>query len=292
MPEERYEASLVVAPTKGDVAELLHKPIVKACAASMAARKAFVVALSGGSLPSFLSSLSSSFDAAGIDPHYDRWHVLLADERCVPSDNDDSNVKSLRDAFLSGVPIPEAQVYGIDDGLLGGDGHATGEVAASYESNALRPALVHGDGKIDCAVLGFGPDGHTCSLFPDHALLKEDKLLVAPITDSPKPPPNRITLTLPVLNAMTRSVIFCGAGSSKGPILKAVFADGTVGAAGKEEDNDEYSVGMADPAPYPCGMVRPNVTDAVLSPALVFVVDGDAARELDLSDSPSPKSTL
>ena len=123
---------------------------------------------------------------------------------------------------------------------------------------------------------GFGPDGHTCSLFPGHPLLDERTRLVAPIDDSPKPPPSRITLTFPVLNSLCSKVIVCGAGESKQPILKAVFGRLVANPLNSNEAGEKaYTVEMADPAPYPCGMVRPEGSEA-----LVWMVDADAAEAL------------
>jgi 6-phosphogluconolactonase len=111
-------------------------------------------------------------------------------------------------SYLIQVPIPKSQVYGIDESLLK---VSTEAVASAYEETVLKPILQLSGGKIDCVILGFGPDGHTCSLFPNHPLLLHNDELryVAPIDDSPKPPMSRITLTLPVLNKYSRHILWC-----------------------------------------------------------------------------------
>jgi 6-phosphogluconolactonase len=77
---------------------------------------------------------------------------------------------------------------------------------------------------LDLALLGVGPDGHVCSLFPGHPLLGEERRFVAPVFDSPKPPPWRLTLTLPAL-AAARLVVVAAFGAAKAPVMREALRD-------------------------------------------------------------------
>ena len=207
---------------------------------AVAARGQFVVAVSGGSLPKLLASglIAHATGADGVA--WGKWRVFFADERCVPHDHADSNQRGCEEAFLQ--PISEAlgvtddaarrpTVYGIDEALVDQPAAA----AAAYQKALEGVAGGGGEGeactvpRFDLVLLGMGPDGHTCSLFPGHALFRgaaEQAAAgqwVAAIEDSPKPPAQRITLTLPVLNG-ARRVAFVAAGASKADVLPAAVA--------------------------------------------------------------------
>lgn len=183
----------------------------------------FTVALSGGSLPKLLASglLKSLHSQSDEDAKrfFSAWHVFFADERCVPLASEDSNFKGCVDAFLGKIPIPRANVHTIDASLKTPE-----DMAKAYEKDLV--SIAGASGALDLVLLGMGPDGHTCSLFPGHELLKESSRLVAHIVDSPKLPPKRITLTYPALRA-SRNVAFVAAGSSKADVLPKVFAKGS-----------------------------------------------------------------
>lgn len=105
-------------------------------------------------------------------------------------------------------------------------------------------------GSLDVCVLGMGEDGHTCSLFPDHPLLSvvgDDAPSVAYLTDSPKQPPTRLTLTYPVLNR-SRLVLFCAAGEGKSEVFSKMMR--------KEEGGAEGVVKCEVVGDQPAGRVR------------------------------------
>jgi 6-phosphogluconolactonase len=147
--------------------------------------------------------------------------VYYADERAVPFDHEDSNHGLCVKEFYSKVSIPEANIHPIDPSLL----DDLEELSASYEQDLILQFASKDSARFpvfDLMLLGMGPDGHTCSLFPGHELLEEEIGWVAYLEDSPKPPPRRITLTLPVINHALR-VVFVATGESKKGMLAKVL---------------------------------------------------------------------
>ena len=147
--------------------------------------------------------------------------VFYADERVVPLDHEDSNHALNTRELFSKVPIPPQNIHTIDPSLA----DDLEELADAYEKELIREFAMKDSARFpvfDLILLGIGPDGHTCSLFPGHELLRETSAWVAPIEDSPKPPPKRITLTLPVVTHSVR-VAFVATGAGKKDIMKQIF---------------------------------------------------------------------
>jgi len=183
----------------------------------------FTVAFSGGSLPEIVAK-GLAVDDAKKKIDFTKWVVLFADERCVALDHADSNYKACNQFIFSKVGIDKKQIHPLDDKHVKDPEKA----AAAYET-VLKEVVKTQKGKIpqiDLLLLGMGPDGHCCSLFPGHKLLKEEKLLVAPIFDSPKPPDCRITLTYPVVNAAKAALFVC-TGDGKKDVLKQIMDGGS-----------------------------------------------------------------
>ncbi len=121
---------------------------------------------------------------------WSRVHVFFGDERNVPVSDPESNEGQARAALLSHVDIPEANIHGFR--LDGGDME---QHARDYEATIAEVAP---EG-FDIHLLGMGHEGHINSLFPHTAAVRESERLVIAVTDSPKPPADRVTLTLPAV---------------------------------------------------------------------------------------------
>lgn len=189
----------------------------------------FRVAVSGGSLPNILVQ---NPEALLMNPNtkWSQWQIFFADERAVPLGDTDSNYGLLKKTLLDKIPADHPHgtptVYPIDESLLvDNERGVTQEIADAYEQTLIRSFAAKDSVKVpifDLILLGCGPDGHTCSLFPGHELLREESAWVAAIEDSPKPPPKRITLTLPVVTHASH-VVFVATGEGKKEVLKTIF---------------------------------------------------------------------
>ena len=171
----------------------------------------FRVALSGGSTPKALYALLA---ADKVRVPWERVHVFWGDERCVPPDHADSNYRMARETLLSHVPVPAEHVHRIEAELP--------DAAERYEETLLRE--FDSLPRFDWIFLGLGADGHTASVFPGTTAVAEQKKLVMSVRVEEKKA-NRITLTLPVLNAAKR-VAFVVAGGDKAEAVRAVLDGG------------------------------------------------------------------
>jgi 6-phosphogluconolactonase len=191
------------------------------------------VALTGGSIAERIHrAVATSID--GLDVDWSEVDFFFGDERYVDSWSEERNALGARRDLLDHVGVDPARVHEIpatDSGL-------TGDEAADRYSATIRS---HGTGEFDVVMLGVGPDGHVASLFPGHPALDVDDRIAMAVTDSPKPPPERITLTFGALNR-TRAVWFVVAGEAKaGAVARARQSGADVhdvpaaGVAGREE---------------------------------------------------------
>ena len=190
---------------------------VSASRNSIATRKRFAVAISGGSTPRRLYMLlGSEAYRHGVD--WKHVHIFWADERCVPKEDEASNFRTALDTLLSKVALPDKNIHRIK-------GEETPDKAARDYGEEIRRFFGESERpRFDLIILGVGEDGHTASLFPGSKSLEETTRLAIPVyLEEIKK--NRITLTLPVLNNAAQ-ILFLVTGPSKAAALSEIFGDG------------------------------------------------------------------
>lgn len=138
--------------------------------------------------------------------------MFWADERAVTPSDPQSNYRLAWQLWLQHVEIPAAGIH-----RMLADAADLDRAAMTYDMD-LRQAL--GDPPaLDLLLLGVGPDGHVGSLFPGHRALDERTQYAVAVGDAPKPPPRRITLTLPAIRA-ARAILVCAFGEEKAEVVR------------------------------------------------------------------------
>lgn len=195
-----------VSPDADQLAEAVAEALIARLAEVQAEGRVPSVCLTGGTIASLVHRrIASSLN--GFDVDWDEVDFWWGDERYVDATSDQRNAIQARRDLLDHMDVDPARVHEMpaaDSGLSLGD-------AAETYAHELRQ---HGGGAFDVVMLGLGPDGHIASLFPGSAQIDVDDRIAVAVPDSPKPPPERISLTFGALNR-TRAVWFVVSGSEK-----------------------------------------------------------------------------
>jgi 6-phosphogluconolactonase len=178
------------------------------------------IGLTGGSIAEELHR-ELARRAADSSVDWSRVAFWWGDERFVAADSPDRNAGQARASLLDHVPVDPANVHEVP----ASDQVATAEDAAEAYGRAMRE---EGAGLFEVLMLGIGPDGHCASLFPGHPALDARDAIAVAVHDSPKPPPDRVSLTFEAMERC-RAVWFIASGEGKAEaVARALADDGTV----------------------------------------------------------------
>uniref|UniRef100_UPI0015EF42FA 6-phosphogluconolactonase n=1 Tax=Streptomyces albidus (ex Kaewkla and Franco 2022) TaxID=722709 RepID=UPI0015EF42FA len=189
---------------KDEMAQATAARLIARIADAQAERGAASVVLTGGRNGNgLLAALAASPDRDSVD--FSRLDLWWGDERFLPEGDPERNVTQAREALLDAVPLDPSRVHEMapSDGAYGNDVEAAAEAyAAELAAACAVDGPAHGSAHVppfDVLLLGVGPDAHVASLFPGHAGVRETERSVVGVRGAPKPPPVRISLTLPAI---------------------------------------------------------------------------------------------
>lgn len=222
---QRHRGELRIHENLDELATDLADYIAELSEMTVKERGTFAIALSGGSLIGLMGKLCEAPYNKTVD--WVKWYIFLADERVVGKNHVDSNYKLVKDGLLSKVPIVPSHVHSINESV------SAEKAAYEYEfviRQLVRTRIISASDISDCPkfdliLLEMGSDGHIASLFPNHPSLEEKNEWVTYLTNSPKPPPERITFTLPVINSASNVAVII-TGSDKSEAVCATVDDG------------------------------------------------------------------
>ncbi|MFP8906247.1 glucose-6-phosphate dehydrogenase assembly protein OpcA [Streptomyces atacamensis] len=242
---EQAPVQVVVHPDSERMARATAARLVTVIADAQTARGRAHVALTGGrNGNALLAALAQAPGRDAVD--WSRVDLWWGDERFLPDGDPDRNHTQAREALLDALALDPSRVHPMpaSDGPHGDDVDAAAEAYAAELAAAADGAS--GDGgpggavpAFDVLLLGLGPDTHVASLFPGHQAAKETGRTVVGVRQAPKPPPTRISLTLPAIRA-AREVWLLAAGEDKAEAAAGALAAGdpartpAAGARGRE----------------------------------------------------------
>jgi 6-phosphogluconolactonase len=177
----------------------------------------FLIALSGGATP---ETLYRTLTAPNFADRFD-WSsttFFFSDERAVPPDDTRSNYALANRTLFNPLNIMSSQVY-----RMAGESHDLQAAAHQYEQQLRRVTNtpISSRPTLDLILLGVGEDGHTASLFPGSSALHDRRNLIV-VTQSPKDPPTRLSMTLPVINR-ANVILFLVSGAGKAGVVRAIL---------------------------------------------------------------------
>jgi 6-phosphogluconolactonase len=234
---------VVVLADAAALADRAAQSIVEIAAEAVATRGRVMLALAGGDTPRRTYARLAASPRREVMPWASTF-VFFGDERCVPLDHADSNFRMARETLLDQVPLPPGQVFAMLSEATDPEAGAVAYGRVLAKAFNLRRGETP---RFDLVLLGMGLDGHTASLFPGSPVLKEIFRPVAAVHATAAAIPQRITLTLPVLNAAA-NVLFLVAGAEKAKAVKAVLGERALLPAGMVQPEQGRLVWMLDHA--------------------------------------------
>jgi 6-phosphogluconolactonase len=218
------ERRVFVYPDKQTLADTIAERLIVKVRRFIAARGEATIVLTGGTMGSAsLAAVNASAHRDSVD--WSRVNFWWGDERWLPDADAERNETQAREALLAHIPVDHDRVHPFP----ASDGDLTLDEAADAYAAELKAAAPAGAQypTFEITFLGVGPDGHIASLFPERSGIKEEVRTVIPVRNSPKPPPERLSLTLPVINSSERIWLML-AGADKASALGLALADASV----------------------------------------------------------------
>lgn len=208
-----------VLPDRATLAATVAQDFLDLLIARQAAGAVPHIALTGGTVA---DDIHAAIAAHPRRSEVDWTKVVFwwGDERFVEEGSPDRNAGQARRTFLDRVGAIQVQE------IPSSTESSSAEEAAAAYSDLIRD--VGGGAEFDLVMLGVGPDGHVASLFPGFDQLDVDDRIAVAVTGSPKPPPERVTLTYPALNRSAQVWFLVSGGEKAGAVARALADSGTV----------------------------------------------------------------